>query len=210
MDEAGRGPMIGPMVMCGVLIDEKKESELVELGVKDSKLLTPAQREAMFARIQEIVDNFEIIILSPKDIDDALNDPNLNLNWLEAETTAKILNKLKPDKSFIDCPSNNVPAYTEYLENILETKTKLVVEHKADMKYPVAAAASILAKVTRDKEIEKLKKKYGNTGSGYPADPVTKEFLQQNWNKCPEIFRKTWASYKKVVAQKSQKGLGDF
>jgi ribonuclease HII len=209
-DEAGRGPVIGPMVMCGACIDEKNEKKLIELGVKDSKLLTPKQREEMFDKIKDIVDDFEIVILTPKEIDDALQDPNLNLNWLEANVTVKILNKLKPKKVFVDCPSNNVTAYKEYIENTLKTKTKLIVEHKADAKYPIAAAASILAKVTRDREIDKIKAKYGNCGSGYPADPITKEFLEQNWKKHPEIFRKIWSSYKKIVSKQAQKGLGDF
>ena len=209
-DEAGRGPVIGPMVMCGVVIDDSKEHELKELGVRDSKMIAPNIRELMFEKIKKIVDDFEIVVLQPKDIDDALNDPDTNLNWLEADTTADMLNKLKPEKAFIDCPSNNPPAYKSYLENKLEAKMELIVEHKADVNYLVAAAASILAKVTRDREIEKIKKKYGAIGSGYPADPVTKVFLQENWDKHPEIFRKTWASYKKMVSQKSQKGLGDF
>ncbi|MFC1753266.1 ribonuclease HII [Thermoproteota archaeon] len=209
-DEAGRGPLIGPMVMCGVMVDDSKEKQFVELGVKDSKLLTPEQRERMFEKIKEIADDFEIIILTPADIDDALNSPDLNLNWLEAEATAKILDKLKADKAFIDCPSNNVSAYKEYLANKMKTKTELVVEHKADVNYPVAAAASILAKVTRDREIVKLKKEYGEVGSGYPADPITQEFLKQNWNRHPKIFRRTWASYKKIVKEQGQKGLNEF
>lgn len=209
-DEAGRGPVIGPMVMCGVAIDKKKENDLVALGVRDSKLIAPNVREQMFDKIKDIVDDYEIVILSAKDIDDALEDPHLNLNWLEAEATGKILNKLKADKAFIDCPSNNTDAYKDYLNNLLKTKTELIVEHKADVNYPVAAAASILAKVTRDREIAKIRDKYGDIGSGYPADPTTKKFLEDNWDTHPEIFRKTWASYKNIVKKQGQKGLGDF
>ena len=117
---------------------------------------------------------------------------------------------MKPDKAILDCPSTNVKAYKQYVEKLLKGKVELVAEHKADVNYPVVAAASILAKVTRDREIEKIKKKVGNVGSGYPADPVTKAFLEKNWDKHPKIFRKTWAAYKNVAKKKGQKGLGEF
>ena len=88
---------------------------------------------------------------------------------------------------------------------------KLVLEHKADLNYPVVSAASILAKVTRDAEIEKIKKEIGvDFGSGYMSDPRTSEFLKKNYKKYPEIFRKSWAPYQKIIGAKSQKNLSDF
>jgi ribonuclease HII len=211
IDEAGRGPVIGPMVICGVVIDEKDSDKLVKLGVKDSKLLTPQRREELFSKIISIIKDFKIEIVSPDKIDTVLNDPYLNLNWLEALVSAKIINQLKPDKVILDCPSPNLKAYSDYVRKELDKDCIIVAEHKADVNYPVVSAASILAKVTRDAEIEKIKKKIGvNFGSGYPADPVTKEFLKNNYNKHPEIFRKTWSSYKAVVAGRRQKSLGEF
>lgn len=210
VEEAGRGPVIGPLVMAAVTIDQKEEIKLKEIGVKDSKLLTPKQREDMFEKIKKAVKKYEIKILSPQDVDDALNDPNINLNWLEAINSAELINKLKPDKAILDCPSNNILAYKNYVEKLLKFKVEIVSEHKADLNHLIVGAASILAKVTRDREIEKLKKKYGQMGSGYPSDPNTKTFLEKNWDKHPEIFRKTWASYKNIAKKKSQKGLGEF
>jgi len=210
IDEAGRGPLIGPMVMAGVLIDESKDENLINLGVKDSKLIIPSKREILYDKIIKLVDRYHIIKVPPKEIDDALNSPDINLNWLEAIKTAEIINELKPEKAFVDCPSNNIPAYTDYLQNLLNVKCELVVEHKADEKYPSSSAASILAKVTRDREIAKLKMEYGNIGSGYPSDPATKEFLLKNYKKYPEIFRRTWQSYKKVAEEQKQKNLGEF
>ncbi len=210
IDEAGRGPLIGPLVMAGVMVKKDKIPFLKKLNVKDSKLHTPKQREELFKQITAIADYY-IEITPPKIIDAALNNPNLNLNKLEAIKTAEIINNLNPDKAIIDCPSNNPKAYKEYLKShIKNKKTILHLEHKADEKYAVCSAASILAKVTRDKEIEKLRKKYGNLGSGYPSDPTTKKYLKSNWEKHPEIFRKTWATYKKVSNQKTQKSLADF
>jgi ribonuclease HII len=212
VEEAGRGPVIGPMVMCALLVDEKDIPKLQEIEVKDSKLLTPKQREGLFDRIKEIAKKTEIAILSPQEIDAALESPDLNLNWLEAITSAKMINKLKPDKVILDCPSNNTKAYASYIrERLNDKELEVVAEHKADVKYPVVSAASIIAKVTRDREIEKLKKKIKqNFGSGYPADPVTVEFLKNNWSKYPEIFRKTWSSYRKVAEQQFQKSLGEY
>jgi ribonuclease HII len=209
IDEAGRGPLIGPMVLAGVMVKEENLPILKKLNVKDSKLHTPKQREALFKQIIEITDYY-ITISTPEEIDAALNNPDLNLNKLEAIKTAEIINNLKPDKAIIDLPSNNKEAYQEYLESHIKNKTILQLEHKADENYPVCSAASILAKVTRDKEIKKLQEKYGDLGSGYPSDPTTQKFLKSHWEKYPEIFRKTWATYKKVANSKKQKTLSDF
>ncbi|MBN2421008.1 ribonuclease HII, partial [Candidatus Woesearchaeota archaeon] len=97
IDEAGRGPVIGPLVICGVLASEEQEKQLMEMGVKDSKMLTPIQRERMFEKIIKIVEKYEIVVIEPKEIDDAVNGKDsLNLNWLEAVKSAQIINKLKP------------------------------------------------------------------------------------------------------------------
>jgi len=212
IDEAGRGPVIGPMVVCGVVIDEKDEPKLLSLGAKDSKLLTPKVREILFDQIKEMVADYKIIIISAEEVDHYLNTDELNLNRLEAHKMAEIMNLLNPDKSLLDCPSTNPLEYTEYLRKYVKNKkTEIIAEHKADVKYTVVAAASILAKVTRDREIQKLKDKLGvDFGSGYPSDEKTQKFLKENWDKYPDIFRKTWSSYKRVVAESKQKSLGEF
>ncbi|MFC1733432.1 hypothetical protein ACFL6I_24295 [candidate division KSB1 bacterium] len=144
-------------------------------------------------------------------MDNALRSEETNLNWLEADTMVKIVNKLDPGIAYMDCPSNNLTAFTNYLRTKLTVKAELHSEHKADEKHAVVAAASIIAKVTRDNEIEKIKKEIGvDFGSGYPADPTTKRFLEDNWQKYPQVFRQTWASYKKVAHKKDQKRLGEY
>jgi ribonuclease HII len=211
IDEAGRGPVIGPLVTCGVVIDSEDEKKLAALGVKDSKLILPKKRAELMEKIKGIVKKFEIVVLEPKDIDSALADPGTNLNWLEADTTAELINKLQPEKAIVDCPSPNIEEYTDYIRKKLNVDCKLVLEHKADMNHLVVGAASIIAKVTRDKAIEEIKKKVGqDIGSGYPADPVTKQFLADNYNKYPGIFRKSWQTYKDAVAKKQQTGLDEF
>ncbi|MBS3158312.1 ribonuclease HII [Candidatus Woesearchaeota archaeon] len=226
IDEAGRGPIIGPLVICGAVIDEKDEARLKAIGVKDSKLLTPKQREELFDKVKSIVKGYKILIVEPEEIDDAVESDTLNLNWLEAIKSAEILYELekevKFEKAILDCPSNNVSAYRNYAKNELkklEDKNKinnsgrsdkksfinLVAEHKADFNYPVVSAASILAKVTRDAEIhkieQKVRKELGSAvdiGSGYPSDPYTQKFLKENYKKFPAIIRKSWATYREL------------
>jgi len=212
IDEAGRGPVIGPMVMSGILIEESNIPKLKSLGVKDSKLLTKQQRNLLFKKIIKTVKDYKIIIIPPKEIDNALESDHLNLNWLEAHKSAEIINKLKPDKVIVDSPSNNCEAYTRYLRKLLHNpkSLQLICIHKADVKHPEVGAASILAKVTRDKEMEKIQEKYGNCGPGYMSNEITQKFLAKNWEKHPEIFRHSWISYKNHKQAKFQKTLEDF
>jgi ribonuclease HII len=212
VDEAGRGPVIGPMVMAGVLIEEENLPKLKSMGVKDSKLLTKKKREQLFEKIKQTVKQYKIIIMPPKEIDNALESDDLNLNWLEAHKAAEIINKLNPDKVIVDSPSNNCEAYMRYLKKLLHNpkSLQLICIHKADLKHLEVGAASILAKVTRDNEIEKIQKKYGNTGPGYMSNEITQKFLKENWEKHPEIFRQTWISYKNHKNAKFQKTLEDF
>jgi ribonuclease HII len=211
IDEAGRGPMIGPLVIAGVTANEEALEKLKKLGVKDSKQISPKKREALFEKIKDIAVSYDIIIVPAKEVDEALESESLNLNWLEAIKSAMIVNKLNPDKVILDAPSNNPKAYSDYFRIYLKEKdVDVVCEHKADENYPEVSAASILAKVTRDREVAKLREKYGDLGSGYPSDPKTKAFLLKNWEKYPEIFRQTWASYKNVAVKKNNKTLSDF
>lgn len=206
-----RGPPIGPLVIAGVLISEDKHDKLKKLGVKDSKLLKPLERERLFPKIIKLADKYKIFIIQPKEIDEALESETSNLNWLEADYMLKIVHDLKPNKAFLDSPSINLVKFSEYLNERLKIKTELIVEHKVDVNYPVASAASILAKVTRDAEIEKIKKEVGvNFGSGYGSDPRTANFIREYHEKYPKLFRKTWASYKVIIDEKKQKKLFDF
>lgn len=209
IEEAGRGPVIGPLVMAGVCIREKDEIKLLKLDVKDSKLLTPIQRERLYTQILPLVTH-KVLIIQPKEIDEAVKSDILNLNWLEARKSADIINHLKPTKAILDCPSNNIKDYAAYVKKHLKVKTKIHGEHKADVKYTIVSAASIIAKVTRDRDIEKIKKKYKvDFGSGYPSDPKTKDFLEAYYNKYP-FFRKSWISWKNAAKQRYQRRIGDY
>ncbi|MBI2142160.1 ribonuclease HII [Candidatus Woesearchaeota archaeon] len=212
IDEAGRGPIIGPMVMAGVLVDEEGSESLKAIGVKDSKLLAIGRMRMLFGKIKGIAIRHKIVVVQPAEIDAALESDSLNLNWLEAHKSAEIINALKPEKAIIDSPSNNVVNYKRYLVKLLDNKgIEVAVEHKADLNHVECGAASILAKVTREDEIEKIKKKIGsNFGSGYLTDPLTKAFLEKNFDKHPEVFRKSWMPYKRAAGSRGQKRIGEF
>ncbi len=213
VDEAGRGPVFGPMVMATVVIQEKEENELKELGVKDSKLLSKKKRKQLYGKILDIVKDYKIIKLSPEIIDRHLFSQSSSLNKLEAKTTAEMLNTLKAKKAYIDLPDRNRKRYTDYIKNNLKNKNiELIAEHGADKNYVVVGAASILAKVTRDTIVDELRRQLGeDIGSGYMTDKVTVRFLEDNWNNDKvKFFRKSWASWKNIRDRKLQKGLKDY
>ncbi|MEK6947808.1 MAG: ribonuclease HII [Nanoarchaeota archaeon] len=214
VDDAGRGPVIGSMILAGVLIEESDIDKLKTLGVKDSKLLTQSKREELYKEIIKIVKDYKIIKIYPEEIDKALFSSTSNLNNLEGEKMADIINYLKPEKVIVDCPSTNKKAFTDFLNKRMKIKTEILCEHKADFLFPEVSAASILAKCAREEEVALIKKQLGfDCGSGYPSDPLTKEFLKNNWEKYPEIFRKSWSSYLEYSngkKSKKQLTLGEF
>src|SRR3989338_3669266 len=198
--------------MCGFQIEERQEAHLRKIKVKDSKLLTREEREYLYKKILKISDKYKLIIVQPQEIDKAVHGHDgLNLNKLEARKSAEILNEFSPDKTIIDCPSNNISAFKNYLKRLIKNKKiDIVLEHNAE-RYPLVAAASIIAKVTGDREVEKIKKQIGlDFGSGYMTDPKTVEFLKNNFENYPELFRKSWFPYKDLLNQKFQKSLSDF
>ncbi len=207
IDEAGRGPLIGPMVICGVALDSNKLSYLRDLHVKDSKQLTPAARERIFRELTTIGVH-HIMIVPPDEIDAAVLGTE-NLNWLEARKAVEILEKLQPQTAIIDCPSTNLQAFAGFMLRLLSYPLDLRCEHKADANHEIVAAASILAKVTRDRLIEEMKKRDNvDFGSGYMSDEKTARFLKEH----PDYhgIRKSWAPYQKLMTGKEQKGLGEF
>ncbi len=198
VDEAGRGSLIGPMVLAGVLFNKSTKATFKRLGVKDSKLLSKKRREELYKKIIDKVE-YKIILISPKAIDKAVTGKYSTLNTLEAKKTVEIIENLKPSRVIIDCPSVNIAKYKRQMQTHLHSKVQLVPKHKADLNYIEVAAASILAKVTRDREIIKIKKKYKiEFGSGYPADSRTVKFLKECKGNYP-IFRKSWATWKRFI-----------
>ncbi len=215
IDDAGRGPVIGPMVLAGCLVNEETEKEFKKLGIKDSKQLTQKRREFLEKIIKEKSEIFEIVLSHPIEID-GTNHKGINLNALEAIKAAEIINKInkgfKKIKVIVDCPSVSIIKWQDFLKTKIRNLSNLEIscEHKADKNHVSVSAASILAKCVREKEMSLLKEKYGNgIGSGYCHDPLTKKFLNEHVEKynADGIFRKTWQTWKDVWAKKEQKIL---
>ncbi len=210
IDEAGRGPVIGPLVMCGFNIRPSEEKILHELGVNDSKKLTPAKREDIAAALKKRFTDFHLIIFDPREID-ARASNGMNLNDLEAFGTSQILNLLKPTHAILDCPAANPQNYVAGLDKWLTHRVNIRAEYKADANHLCVGAASILAKVERDRLISELKKKHSvDFGSGYPSDPKTIDFVKRNWNNYPGLFRTTWDTWKTIAMARTQSSLSDF
>lgn len=213
-DEAGRGCVMGPLVVAGVLIDERRRDALVELGVKDSKLLSRLRREELAIGIRQIAIDTHVIKLAPTEIDKVVESRRRlhKLNRLEAQTMAKIIEKLRPDIAIVDAPDVVTYRYRNHIVECLSFSLQVVSEHKADKNHPVVSAASIIAKVERDHEVEKLKAEYGDFGSGYMSDPKTRGFLQSlaaNQKEYPHFVRCSWKPAKaaKAEARKAQTRL---
>lgn len=211
IDEAGKGPVIGNLFVVGVVVTEDKLHTFKKIGVADSKLLSPEQREALFPQIVALAKGYLAISIPPEEIDDAVfGRQGLNLNWLEAHKTAQIINTLKPDTAIIDCPSPNIQAYRSYVMQRVQYPTTIIAEHKADANHLVVGAASIIAKVLRDHDIERLKQEFHvNFGSGYMSDPLTQKFLQEHHADFP-FFRKSWSSWSDIKEKKLQKTLQGY
>ena len=207
VDEAGRGCVIGPLVIAGVLIKEENLPVLARLGVKDSKLLSPRKREALSIEILRVAEKHHVVKLAPKEIDSVVESIRKlhKLNRLEAQTMAQIINTLKPDEVYVDAADVVEDRFKHHIQEGLTVKAKITSRHKADKIYPVVSAASIIAKVTRDNEIASLRATYGDFGSGYLSDQKTMSFLKlwlQTHVEYPDCVRKSWKPAKQAKNEK--------
>jgi len=213
IDEAGRGAVLGPLVVAGISVQKEKHNLLKKLGVRDSKQLTPERREKLSEKIEEIAKDVIVLEIGACKIDN-YRKMGLNLNKLETMKFAEIINLLKPLKVYVDGCEIRTDKMKKMIEKMLiDDSIEVVVENFADRKYPVVSAASIIAKVTRDKKIEELKEKYGDFGSGYPSDPITIDWLK-NWleveKDLPSIARKTWVTSELIKSEVQQSKLTSF
>jgi len=214
IDEAGRGPVLGPLVLCGVCFVEQNLKYLVEIGAKDSKKLTAKKRKALAKLIKEKCHSYHVIVVSAQEIDQR-EDNKITLNRLEEIKMADITNKLKPDELYLDAADVNEKRFGESIEKLLNYKPrKIISKHRADDIFPIVSAASIVAKDTRDDIIAELKKEYGEIGSGYPSDEKTTTFLR-NWirthKKPPKFARKSWSTTKRIFGEEvGNKKITDF
>jgi ribonuclease HII len=208
IDEAGRGPVIGPLVVAAVFVDD--DEQLKRIGVKDSKKLSPASRERMYGDILKVAEH-RTVILSAEGIDAARTDRSMN--EIELQMFAESVSGKKVSRVYADCPDVNTSSFASSLSTRLGG-TKVTAEHKADDTYPVVSAASIIAKVTRDRMIAEIAEEFGtDIGSGYPSDPVTVDFIakwiKENGN-APPHTRRSWETVKKMLTVSMNRKITDW
>lgn len=213
IDEAGRGPCLGPMVLAIALAHKGDEGRLLEIGVRDSKVLAPIERTRQYKLLRKALLEFGTASIPAEEID-SLRDRK-SLNEIEAMRIGQLLNSLKqkPDVVYVDCPDIIERAFAKRIKNYISFDPIIYSEHKADVNYPIVSAASIIAKVERDSAIEELSQKYGFMGTGYPHDEDTISFIR-SWidkNNClPNFVRKSWLTNQRLLDEKFQAKLGTF
>ncbi len=198
IDEAGRGPVLGPLVVCGCAFSERNEIELAGLGLRDSKLLPARERTRLAREIKRLADAWVVESLSPCQVDSACAKGGLN----QAETALfiAIIRRIRPAEVYLDALTSRPGRFGRSIAGALAPlRPKIISENKADGKYPVVQAAAILAKVARDAAVERLSRIFGDVGSGYPSDPRTAAFLRQFAAKgdYPPCVRKSWRTVRR-------------
>lgn len=196
IDEAGRGSVLGPLVVCGVAIDEDRLKFLERLGLKDSKKISPKRRVLLNRKINRIAECYPVHITA-QDID-MLRSRDVNLNEIEKIAINRIIGNSNPSTCYIDSMDVKPERLASDLES-LHPQLNVISEHKADDRYPIVSAASIIAKVERDRAIQNIKKEYKEIGSGYPSDPKTIEFLRNlPSGELPDFIRRSWATVERI------------
>ncbi|HRS42468.1 MAG TPA: ribonuclease HII [Candidatus Diapherotrites archaeon] len=211
-DEAGRGCVLGPLVLAVCVIDKNKEKMFKDAGVKDSKLLSSKQREELFELIKKEAEEYKIVVVPAEELNILMD--RFSLNEIEAQKAAFAISKLKSTPLYLvfDSPDTTTTKFTKRIKDNLkainhEYNYKIISEHKADLNHPSVSCASILAKVTRD---EMLKKLVGLDISGYSSDPKTIDFLKDYFKKhksFPEYTRMKWKTVDNIVNELYQKKL---
>jgi len=209
VDEAGRGPVLGPLVICGVACES--DVPLRALNVRDSKKLTAERREAMFPEIQKVC-RAEVIIVSAEDIDSRRRE--MTLNDLEAKLFATVIERLHPEVAYVDSADVDEHEFKKAILRSLPFEVEMVSKHGADDLFPVVSAASIIAKVHRDAAMRSIEAEIGEKiGSGYSHDAETIAFLEK-WVRekggLPPHTRASWDTAKRLMSAATTHKIDEF
>ncbi len=215
IDEAGRGAVVGPLVVAGVTIDKKYEKRLVTLGVKDSKKLSPKRREELAKEIENIARNIVIMRVQPCRIDD-MRAKGINLDKIEAMKMAEIIELCNGSTTYVDSLEQNSKKFKQLIVSFMKNKdADMVVENYLDESIPIVSAASIIAKVNRDEAVREIEKEVGYPiGVGYPHDQLTIQFVEklikEKGKNLPPYVRRSWITTQVLQEKSWQRKLKDF
>jgi ribonuclease HII len=208
VDEAGKGAVLGPMVVAGVACEDTAFCE--GRGWRDSKVLSPARRELLYGEIRSAC-RVSVVCISSAEIDTLRRE--MGMNEIVARAHARVISTLQPSRGYVDACDVNARRYGERVTAHLTSPCTVIAEHKADRTYPIVAAASIIAKVTRDRAVAGLREEFGAIGSGYPSDETTVAFLEayiRERGSPPVCARRSWKTVGSILDRQMQKTLSDF
>jgi ribonuclease HII len=208
VDEAGRGSVLGPLAVGAVY--SESDAVLIEIGVRDSKKLSPGTRERMYDQIKDVC-AVGIAVVSASEIDRLRK--SVSLNEIELNMFVEACSEVPVSAVYADCPDVSEARFSRDMGGKMKG-TAIIARHKADDIYPIVSAASIIAKVTRDRLIEDLKREFGaDIGSGYPSDCRTMEFIEK-WIKDngspPPHTRCSWEPVKQMMAVSKNTRISDW
>jgi len=202
---------VGPLVVGGFCVAADRLDELVALGARDSKALTPRAREHVFAGLDSVGTQANVM-LSPRTIDRAV--ARGRLNDLEAEAFARLIREIAPDVTYVDACDPNERRFGRRVAGLAGGATRVVSRHHADRDFPIVGAASIVAKVRRDRALARLRERLGEAlGSGYPSDRRTVQFVRETLSDgraVPAWVRASWATMQRVKPRQPARTLDSF
>lgn len=203
IDEAGRGPVIGPLVICCASCGRDDEKKLRKFASKDSKAMSAKERIEAYEQLKSFV-TFRWVEVAAIDLNSMMKA--MSLNDIEARFMAELIKRSDDGDIMIDMPDRYSWTFRKRMERF--GVVKFEAEHKADEKYPIVAAASICAKVLRDRKIDEIKKATCDFGSGYPSDPKTISALKdrEKIRLLAPFIRTRWKTLENIKQKKLFEG----
>ena len=220
IDEAGRGPVLGPMVYGSCVSPIAAFDELKKMGFADSKQLTEAQRAPLFRKIKRAANIAWLVSPIPAaELSSSMcGVPKVNLNTISHNAAMDMVRLalargLNVQQLFVDTVGSP-EKYQALLKQTFPQIGEIVVTSKADSKFPIVSAASICAKETRDallrdwsfpEAAEGALEMSATVGSGYPGDEVTKTWLRDHLDPVfalPSLVRFSWSTTTKLVEER--------
>lgn len=206
VDEAGKGPVLGSMFVAGV----RTQPESLPVDVDDSKRLSSEKRETLEERIRAVAETVAVLEIPVERID----DPDTDMNTLTLEGHKEILNRLATpaDACFLDAADTDASRFEARVSEECPAAS-ITATHGADECHRIVAAASIVAKVARDRHVAALAGEYGDIGSGYPSDRQTRAFLESyviETGSLPACARTSWQTSQDLLAKEQQQSLSEF
>lgn len=211
LDEAGRGAVLGPLVVGGFVARSCDLGELTSIGVRDSKLLTPERRDEVYRALPRVGRPFSVHLTPP--LIDSFVRHNA-LNELEAQAFGRLARRAGVRRIFVDACDPVAPRFGAAVKRWAGPEVEVEARHHADRDLPIVGAASIVAKVRRDRAIVRLAGRVGaDLGSGYPSDPKTRAYVRTalgGGSEPPGWMRASWATVERLKPARSGPTLESF